>query len=591
MNTLTDSPPPMELAPVPADKRIQALDVARGFALIGICMMNVEFFNRAMATLGQGMPQGLTGANWLASFFVAYFVTGKFWTIFSFLFGMGFAVMLTRAETAGRGFLKPYLRRIAALAAFGAFHHIFIWAGDILFSYAVAAVFLLLVLYGTWKWMVGAIVVLIGMAFIPGFGPGAGSSAVATAFAGLLALYMRNEKLRLKLPLMSLILLIVGVIAVVAAAVMNILALGPADARPVPVVLSVVLLVLAYLSSKYHNPISQRAWRAGAGVYLFSFTMMTSLGLVDYLRPPEAPVPAAALDAARIRLAAEDAAQKAPKAEVKAAPKADAKADPKAAAVKKPEPTPAEQAADREAQREKRMKERVEQEQTEIKAMTGGSYAEAVTVRAKNFAEHAPTEPGFATILIGMFLLGTWFIRSGVMENTGAHLPLFRKLAFIGLPFGIGLGLLGALITVRHLPGAQHDGYQFATGLLMLGNLPASIGYVSMLVLMLHSASGLSKVRVLAPFGRMALTNYLMQSVIGSLFFYGYGLGHWGMDRSLQLVYVAVLCAGQIAFSHWWLSQFRYGPMEWLWRAITYMKIPPMRIGAPAGPLQVQPSQ
>jgi uncharacterized membrane protein YeiB len=56
-------------------------------------------------------------------------------------------------------------------------------------------------------------------------------------------------------------------------------------------------------------------------------------------------------------------------------------------------------------------------------------------------------------------------------------------------------------------------------------------------------------------------------------------------------VYVAALCLGQIAFSHWWLSQFRYGPMEWLWRAITYMKIPPMRIGAPAGPLQVQPTQ
>ncbi|HZV63334.1 MAG TPA: DUF418 domain-containing protein, partial [Telluria sp.] len=157
MHTLTDTPPPMELSPVPADKRIEALDVARGFALIGICMMNVEFFNRAMATLGLGMPQGLSGANWLASFFVAYFVTGKFWTIFSFLFGMGFAVMLTRAEAAGRGFLKPYLRRILALAAFGAFHHIFIWAGDILFSYAVAAVFLLLVLYGTWKWMLAAI--------------------------------------------------------------------------------------------------------------------------------------------------------------------------------------------------------------------------------------------------------------------------------------------------------------------------------------------------------------------------------------------------------------------------------------------------
>ena len=88
------------LTPVASNERIQSLDVVRGFALIGILMMNVEFFNRATASLGSGMQQGLTGANLWVSYFVQYFVTGKFWTIFSLLFGMGFAVMLTRAERA-----------------------------------------------------------------------------------------------------------------------------------------------------------------------------------------------------------------------------------------------------------------------------------------------------------------------------------------------------------------------------------------------------------------------------------------------------------------------------------------------------------
>ena len=59
----------------------------------------------------------------------------------------------------------------------------------------------------------------------------------------------------------------------------------------------------------------------------------------------------------------------------------------------------------------------------------------------------------------------------------------------------------------------------------MLGNLPACLGYVGMIVLMLHSRSALAKVKVLAPFGRMALTNYLWQSLVMSLFFMGYGLG------------------------------------------------------------------
>ena len=108
------------LAPTLPEQRIEALDVVRGFALLGIFLMNIEFFNRETLSIGQGMPLGLTGIDWWASWFVAYFVQGKFWTIFSLLFGMGFAVMLTRAEQAGRAFMAPYLRRLAGLAVFGA---------------------------------------------------------------------------------------------------------------------------------------------------------------------------------------------------------------------------------------------------------------------------------------------------------------------------------------------------------------------------------------------------------------------------------------------------------------------------------------
>src|SRR6187399_494364 len=137
------------MRPVASSERIQALDVVRGFALIGIFLMNIEWFNRPIAELGIGLPPSAQGADWLAGYLIYILVQGKFWTMFSLLFGMGFAVMLTRAERAGRSFLVPYLRRIAALAAFGAIHHIFLWAGDILFSYAVAAMCLLL-LWARW---------------------------------------------------------------------------------------------------------------------------------------------------------------------------------------------------------------------------------------------------------------------------------------------------------------------------------------------------------------------------------------------------------------------------------------------------------
>lgn len=95
----------------PANDRLDALDVLRGFALIGICIANVEFFNRPVVESGQGIPAGLYGLDWLVAFLVAYLVSGKFWTIFSLLFGMGFALMLERARVAGRLFAPTYGRR------------------------------------------------------------------------------------------------------------------------------------------------------------------------------------------------------------------------------------------------------------------------------------------------------------------------------------------------------------------------------------------------------------------------------------------------------------------------------------------------
>ena len=76
----------------------------------------------------------------------------------------------------------------------------------------------------------------------------------------------------------------------------------------------------------------------------------------------------------------------------------------------------------------------------------------------------------------------------------------------------------------------------------------------------------------------MALTNYLLQSLVGTLVFYGYGLGLWGrVPRRWELLGVVVLFAMQVVASRLWLSHFRFGPVEWLWRAFTYGRFPPMR--------------
>jgi len=207
-------------------------------------------------------------------------------------------------------------------------------------------------------------------------------------------------------------------------------------------------------------------------------------------------------------------------------------------------------------------------------------------MRASEFVEHAPGEFGFSTLIIGMFLLGYWFVRTGVMEHPEQHLPLFRKLATVGLPIGVGLGIVGSLIATQQTPGMERDPYQTATALLMIGNLPACLGYMSMLVLMLHSRGPFSKVAVLAPLGRMALTNYLTQSFVIAFVLFGVGPGlalAGKIGTTALLAIVVVTYAAQLVFSRWWLGRFAYGPMEWVWRALTYGRMPSMRLSADSG--------
>jgi len=336
-------------------------------------------------------------------------------------------------------------------------------------------------------------------------------------------------------------------------------------------VMSVVFFAIGLLSAKFHDPVESRTRRLGVALYLFPFLMMTTFGTIQYLNP-KLPPPGYTAAMAETRLAEllkEDAAKKAGH---KPAVKAESKA-------KQSEVEKYAEGQARNARGEKREAEAIAKE-TRIE--TTGTYFEAVKLRASEFAERAPGEAGFAFVLCGMFLLGAWFVRSGVMENTSAHLPLFRKLAIYGIPIGVGLGLLAGLIADSRTPGLENDPFQIAMGLRMIGNLPACLGYVGLMVLMLHSNSVLSNIKVFAPLGRMALTNYLTASIVGTLYFYGYGFGHWGMGRASQVLFVAVVISLQLVFSHWWLARFRYGPMEWLWRAITYWQVPPLRLEQPS---------
>ena len=345
------------------------------------------------------MPRGLTGLDWLASWFIAYLVQGKFWTIFSLLFGMGFAVMLMRAERAGREFTSMYLRRILALAVFGAVHFIYLWEGDILFSYAAGALALLIVLYGRARPIVIACAVLMGLGFVPDadlfFRVAGGLAAI-----GLLALYLRGKKRLawrgISMPVFSFVLLSAGLLMSVAAVVFWLLPDGPIEPRGPLSVFGPLLFVTGWLSWRYHEPVERRSLRMAVSIYVFVGVAMTAIGLFQHVMPDPAAAPAAATPARQAR------------------------------------------AAELKAERDKALQEQATRKAEEVKVLTTGSYLDAVAMRGRHFLEKAASDAGFAVLLVAMFLLGVWFVRSGVIEEPQKHLAIFRKLALYGLPWASG---------------------------------------------------------------------------------------------------------------------------------------------------------
>jgi uncharacterized protein len=183
--------------------------------------------------------------------------------------------------------------------------------------------------------------------------------------------------------------------------------------------------------------------------------------------------------------------------------------------------------------------------------------------------------------LVGHFLIGyaigvrRWFDRDGA-----DHLAVFHKLLWWGLP-----------VTAAHLAWTVF----LATGGLAAYDVPvvarmahvvfhelgvlAQVGvYVAAVVLVMQRPAGRRVLGVFAPLGRMPLTTYVMQSLICTFLFYAWGL-EWPIPSVTgDLEIAAVLYAAQVMIAQLWLRAFRFGPLEWIWRAAVYLKLPRLRV-------------
>lgn len=206
-----------------------------------------------------------------------------------------------------------------------------------------------------------------------------------------------------------------------------------------------------------------------------------------------------------------------------------------------------------------------------------GSYLDVVLYRIKDFPMIL-----FATVIylpgvVGMFLFGMLIGRSRILSDAPGNWQILRKSSI----FCATIGLVGCLIsasttTVGLIKG--EIGISCLGMTLSLISAPVLCGaYISGAALLMHIKPQLRILRCLAAAGRMALTNYLLQSVICTSLFYGYGFGLAGeMGRFGTMAIALLIFAAQAYLSFIWLKRFRYGPMEWLWRSLTYRSRQPM---------------
>jgi uncharacterized protein len=218
---------------------------------------------------------------------------------------------------------------------------------------------------------------------------------------------------------------------------------------------------------------------------------------------------------------------------------------------------------------------RIEMWNNGVKAVPQSGYLQIVTGYNLNYVAGR-----YASLILEMrlpkilatFLLGFYAYRRGFFQNLSSHRSLIRRF----LLYGLVLGLVGNIAFATLAGGAEAALPPSPAGI--LGVIGYAFGVPALALFFIALISTLWQKDVwrrllsfLAPVGRMALTNYLLQTVICVLIFYGFGFGQYGrFGARAATVTALIIFLFQILLSWLWLNYFSYGPMEWIWRQLTY---------------------
>lgn len=201
-----------------------------------------------------------------------------------------------------------------------------------------------------------------------------------------------------------------------------------------------------------------------------------------------------------------------------------------------------------------------------------GDYRVILQKRVEDWISSTLNQVMFYPQILGLFLLGAGLAKQRILHEVGTTGRSLLRIAAVSGVMGIGITLIPL---VWH--GTESNGVQEALRVL-IGAPAMGLFYLIVLTIALGNKRWQRILRPLGDVGRLALTNYLGQSLLCTLIFYGYGLGWFGKVGPLVGTLIAVVIFGvQLAVSRMWLRRFHMGPLEWLWRTGTYLSAPPMR--------------
>jgi uncharacterized membrane protein YeiB len=196
-----------------------------------------------------------------------------------------------------------------------------------------------------------------------------------------------------------------------------------------------------------------------------------------------------------------------------------------------------------------------------------------------------PLGPESSPAVFAMFLIGLYAGRERIFQDLETHLPLIQRVFRWGLI--VGLICMGAERFLNASMGYEVFGRQRATILPQLagdvlftyGSTLLALGYAAGITLLAQYDRGRRLLKPLGAAGRLALTVYLSGSLMFGTLFYGFAFGKaFWLGPAAVTGYAVLFFVIQMAFSVWWANRFRFGPTEWFWRGLTYLKLPAMKL-------------